>query len=102
MIDSILAVLIWALVPFAWVSTAVLVYAARQRPRIGALTERSVIALIIAAFLTSIALIVLNTESGYVILSAELARSVFRVTVLLLGTVPFAWCLLWLTGRLGG
>lgn len=102
MTDTVLAVLIWALVPFAWVSTSVLVYAARQRPRIGALTERSVIALIIAAFLTSIALIVLNTQSGYAFLSPDLARSVFRVTVLLLGAVPFVWVVLWLTGRLGG
>lgn len=100
-IDDLLAVLVYGLVPFSVFSAAVLVWAARQPPRIGALTERAVIAVIIAVFISSIALLVYNTETGRTIIDQEAARIVFRVSVLLLGLVPVSWVILWLTGRLG-
>jgi hypothetical protein len=100
-IDDLLAALIVALLPFAWLSTFVLVWAARTPPRIGALTERAIIAVVIAVFLTAIAVIVLNTETDEAYFPAEVARVAFRVCVLGLGFVPIAWCALWLSGRLG-
>lgn len=96
-----LALLIYALLPFAWLSTAVLIYAAHRPPRIGALTERAVIAIVIAMFLTAVAVIVYNTESDRALLAAEVARVAFRICVLMLGLVPVSWCVLWFLGRLG-
>lgn len=101
MIDQFLAALIYALVPFAWLSTAVLVWAARNGPHIGALTERALIAVVIALFLTSIAVIVVNTETDQSLFAVEVARTVFRLSVIGLGFVPVIWTLLWFTGRLG-
>ena len=99
--DTFLAALIIALLPFAWMSTIVLVWAARKRPRIGALTERAIIAVVIAVFLTAISIIVYNTESDQALFAVEVARIFFRVSVLMLGLIPVYWFLLWLTGRLG-
>lgn len=101
-LDDILAYLVYALVPFAWVSTAILWWAARRPPRIGALTERTVIAFVIAVFLTSIAVIVYNSESERFLFPTEVARIVFRVSVLIIGLVPVSWVILWASGRLGG
>lgn len=101
MIDDILAVLVYLLVPFAWLSTGVLAYAASGKPRVGALVERTWIAFVIAIFLTTVAVIVFNTESDQALIQIEIARIIFRVSVLLLGLVPVAWVILWLTGRLG-
>lgn len=99
-IDDFLALLVYAMVPFGWFSAGVLWYAARQPPRIGALTERAAIAFIIAVFLTSIAVLVLNSEADAAYFGVEVARIAFRVSVLLLGLVPVAWVVLWVTGRL--
>lgn len=98
---DLLALLTYALLAPAWVSTAILLMAAWKRPRIGALTERAAIAFVIAVFLTAIAVIVYNTESDQSLFAVEVARVVFRVSVLFLGLVPVGWCLLWLAGRLG-
>lgn len=100
-LDRLLAFLIFALLPFAWTSTVVLIWAARRKPRIGALTERAAIAFVIAVFLTAIAIIVWNTESDRILFPTEVARVVFRITVLGLGLIPVAWVILWWTGRLG-
>lgn len=100
-LDRLLAFLIFALLPFAWTSTAVLIWAARRKPRIGALMERAVIAFVIAVFLSAIAVIIWNTESERVLFPTEVARVIFRIAVLGLGLVPVAWVILWWTGRLG-
>jgi hypothetical protein len=99
-LDDFLALLVYALVPFAWVSAGILFWAARRPPRIGALTERSWIALVIAIFLTSISVIVFNSESGQTLLAVEVARVIFRASVVLLGLVPVSWVVLWASGRL--
>jgi hypothetical protein len=100
-LDEMLALALYGLLVPAWLSTAILVWAARKPPRIGALTERAVIAVIIALFLTAIAVIVWNTDSESALFAADVARVVFRVCVLLLGLVPVSWCVLWVSGRLG-
>lgn len=100
-LDDFLALMVYALVPFAWFSAGVLWYAARKPPRIGALTERAYIAIVIAVFLSSIAVLVANSEAKSAFLGVEIARIIFRLSVLVLGFVPVAWVLLWATGRLG-
>ena len=100
-LDDLLALLIFGLLPFAWFSTGVLWWAKRKPPRSGALTERAVIALVIAVFLTSITVIVLNTEADRVFFPAEVARVAFRLSVLALGFIPIAWCVLFFAGKLG-
>lgn len=100
-LDDALAILIYILVPFAWISTGILWHAARMPPRIGALTERATIAAVIAVFLTSIAIIVANTQADRAFFAVDIARIAFRVSVLVLGLVPVGWVILWATGRLG-
>ena len=101
-IEDALALMVYILVPVAWVSAAVLGVHARQPPRIGALTERTVIGVIIAVFLTSIAAVIANTEAEQAFIPVEIARNVFRASVVGLGFVPLAWLILFLAGRLDG
>lgn len=99
-INDFLAVLVYLLVPFAWISTGILWHAARMPPRIGALTERAAIAFVIAIFLTSIAILVANSQTDRAFFAIEVARFAFRISVLVLGLVPVGWVVLWATGRL--
>ena len=73
------------------ISAGILGAAAYQKPRIGALTERAVIALIISAFLTAAAVLVLNTATDRGLFGLEVARLVFRLASLAIGFVPLAW-----------
>lgn len=101
MIEPILTALVFALVPVTWLSTGILVVYAYQRPRIGALTERAVIAVMISLLITASAVLVLNTALGRTLFDADLARIIFRVSLLGIGLVPAAWLVLFLTKRLG-
>jgi hypothetical protein len=64
MLERALPIALVLLTLASWFSTALLVRAAWHRPRIGALTERAVIAVILALFGTACVVLVLNTESG--------------------------------------
>ena len=99
-IEDGLALMVYALVPVAWVSAVILGAHARQTPRIAVLTERTIIGIIIAIFLTSIAVIIANTEAEEAFFPLEIARSLFRLSVIGLGIVPAAWLVLFLAGRL--
>lgn len=95
----------FALAAFAiasWCSTALLVRAAIQSPRIGALTERAAIAVILSVFGSVCVILVLNTDSGQALFPLEVARIVFRVCLLALLFIPVYWLGLYLTNRLGG
>lgn len=92
--------LIWALTIVAWLCAMFLVWIARGA-RVGALSERAVVAVGIAAFGTLYSLAVYNTEFGR-ILDNEIVRNAVRVGVSLLLLLPVVWVVLYLTGRLGG
>ncbi len=96
-----LTVALFALVVASWASTVLLFRAALLRPRIGALTERAVIALIISAFGTVCAFLVMNTETGGSLLALDAARVVFRLLLLGFLLVPVYWLWLYATNRLG-
>jgi hypothetical protein len=97
-----LTVLLTLVAIAAWVATAVLVRAAFQRPRIGALTERAVVAFFQSAFGTVCVILVLNTDTNGSILAIEAARILFRVLLLGLLLTPVWWLYLYLSNRLGG
>lgn len=100
-LEGLLTGLVFALVPVTWLSTGILAVFAVQRPRIGALTERAVIALMISLLITSGAVLALNTVLGRALFDADMARIVFRVSLLGIGLVPAAWLVLFVTNRLG-
>lgn len=102
MTAATLTPLLWALTILAWCSFVVLGRAAVQRPRIGALTERTVIAFIIAVLGTVSSLLRSNTDSGFALFPAQVAALIFAVTILVVLSVPTAWLVLWFTNRLGG
>ena len=93
--------LLFGLTGLAWFSFLVLGHAAIQPPRIGALTERTTIALIIALLGTVSCVIVLNTDHGRPWFSTETSSLLFRFAILAVLAVPSAWLILWFSGRLG-
>lgn len=95
-----LAVTIGILTIASWASTFLLIKAAVIKPRIGALTDRALIATIISAFGTVSMLLVINTETGAAFFALDVARATFRVSVLALLLVPVLWIVLFLTDRL--
>lgn len=99
--DDFLSVLALALAPFSVISTVLLARSAVIRPRIGALVERTVIAVVIAVMVVSGALITLNRISGYSLFPVEVSRLLFLLSLITLAMVPVAWLALYVTGRLG-
>jgi len=99
--EAVLTALVFALVPVTWLSTGILTVFALQRPRIGALTERAAIAVMISLLISASALLVLNTSLGLALFPPETARIIFRVSLLGIGLVPAAWLVLFFTNRLG-
>jgi hypothetical protein len=91
--------LIWILTAFAWLGAVVLIVGA-YRYRIGALTERAVLAVIIALFGTVYSGVVLNTEVVHVFDGPTVAFIV-RVFVALLLFVDCYWAVLFVSNRLG-
>lgn len=93
--------LLWILTGLAWVSFLVLSRAAFRGARIGPLTERTFIALILAGLGTVASLLRYNTDSGYSLFTREVATLSFAVAMLLVLLLPSAWLVMWFTGRLG-
>lgn len=98
---DVLPPVIWALGLYAWLSAAVLVRAAYRHPRIGALSERAVVALAIALFGTAYGAVVFNAEVVRVF-DTQTAMVVVRVGVVMLLCLPAWWSWMYVTGRLGG
>ena len=92
---------IWALGIYAWLSAVVLLRAACQSPCIGALSERAVVAVVIAIFGTIYGVVVFNTEVGYIV-DMGTAIVVLRLAAVMLLCVPVWWSWMFITGRLGG
>lgn len=93
--------LLFLLTGLAWTSTLILAYFASRKPRIGALTERTVIAVIISVIGTISCLLVLNTDQGRPYFDRDTASLLFRSAMLLLLLVPTGWLVLFFAGRLG-
>lgn len=101
MLDRMLPWAVVALTIVSWLSAYVLVRAAWQKPRIGALNERAAIAVLIALFGTVSTILVFNTEADHLLLDAEWARVLFRLCLLALLGIPAYWTWLYRSGRLG-
>jgi hypothetical protein len=95
-----LTIAIGCLVVASWLSSGLLVRHALVRPRIGALTDRAIIAVIISIFGTVSVLLTLNTDTGWAFFAVDVARATFRLSVLALLFVPVMWLALYLTDRL--
>lgn len=100
-VDLALVAVSVALLPFSVVSTFLIVSAAYQRPRIGILTDRAIIALDITLMIISGVTVSINRITGYSLFPIEVARVLFLVSLILLELVPVYWLWLWKTGRLG-
>ena len=101
MIAHVPGLLILAAATIAWVSVVILGHAARRQPRIGALTERTVIGAGAAAFVTVKGLIAVHADSGFPFFDASASETILRVASLFLGLAPVYWLILYLRGRLG-
>jgi hypothetical protein len=81
-------------------SFLVLGWNAVKRPRIGALTERTVIAFVLA-FLGTVAFVLrFNSDHGYALFEQPVAALIFAVTMLVVLSIPTGWLVLFLLGRL--
>lgn len=100
-LDGFLVILSLLLLPFCVLSLVVLVWEARKQPRIGALTERAVIAADIMVMVLSGTVLTINRVTGYSLFPVEVARVLFLASLVLLEFVPVAWTVLLLTGKLG-
>lgn len=101
MIDTVLVVVSLALAPFSVFSMLILVYEARRPPRIGALTERAVIAIDITVMVVSGTVLTVNRVTGYSLFPVDVARVLFLASLILLEVVPVVWTILLFSGRLG-
>lgn len=101
MLERILIAVLVLLALTSWFSTTLLLRAAWKRPRIGALTERAAIAVVLAIFGSVCVVLVLNTEAGGALIQLEAARFLFRVCLVILLLIPAYWLVLYLTNRLG-
>lgn len=86
----------------SWLSSALLVRAAIKRPWIGALVERSVLAVLLSFYGSLGWLLTWNRESGYALFPIDLARALFVASLFLLFVVPVLWLGLFGTNKLGG
>ena len=102
LVPTLLPALIVALSIVAVGSALILVRATLIRPRIGALTERAAIAVVIALFGAVYSFVALNTELRSAILTTDEGRTLVRCMVVVLLAIPAWWTWLYLGGRLGG
>lgn len=102
MTDRALSLLILILAGFGWFSTGVLVNAVRKGPRIGALTERAAIGVLLGVFVTIYGVAAYNSDAAFIFLPQDVVRILVRGLVLVLGLIPVYWVYLYLTGKLGG
>lgn len=93
--------LVYVLTVTSWISAGVLGRAAWIKPRIGALTERTFIAVIIAVLGTVSAVLVYNTDHGRILFAIEVSALVFRLAILAILAVPSIWLIVWIRGGLG-
>ncbi len=95
-----LAAVIVVLTVVAWISAAILVHASRKRPRIGALTERATVAVVVAIFGTVYSFTVMNAQIGAWV-DVPTMVLVIRCAVILLLLMPAWWVYLYATRKLG-
>jgi len=98
---SALTPLLWLLTGFAWISFGVLVWAAFEVPRITALSERTLIAFLIALLGTVASLLRYNADTGLSLFPQSTAVLIFVLVILAVLLVPTAWLFLFVLGRLG-
>ena len=98
--DAVLPSIIIALTIVAVMSAAILVRAAILRPHVGALTERAILAVVLAVFGVIYSTIALTTEFGWALFSQADGRAAVRMGVVALLSIPGFWTFLYLTGRL--
>lgn len=85
----------------AWVSFGLLTWASFRGKRIAVLTERTFIAFVLA-MLGSIAFVLrYNSDHGFALFEQPTAALIFAVTMLVVLSIPTAWLLLYILGRLG-
>lgn len=97
--DGLITCAFILLAAFNWSVAALLTRLGRRNPRIRALTERAVLATLIAIVTTAYAGVVANTSAGYPLMDLETARNLVRVAVFALGLYPVWWVWSYYKGR---
>lgn len=98
---SALNPLVYALTFGAWLCVVLLIGPTLVRPRIGALSERTFVAFVIALLGTISSVIVYNTDHDRIIFDAQTAALLFREAIIAVLLIPSIWVVLFLTGKLG-
>lgn len=93
--------LIYLLTGGAWLFVAVVIRPTLRRPRIGALSERTFVGVIIALLGTISSVIVYNTDHDRVLFDQQTAALLFREAIIAVLLIPTIWIVLYLAGRLG-
>ena len=100
MSNGVLPALIAVLTVVAVVSAAVLVHAAYIKPRIGALTERAIGAVVIAVFGFVYSIVAFNNQLALDWWTTEVSVFIVRCGVVTVLLIPAWWTFLYLSGRL--
>lgn len=85
-----------------WPVAIMLIRLARIRPTIRALTERAVLALVIAVATTTYVLVAVNTEIGFAMFDFEIGKVILRLLILAIGLFPLWWLWSYYKGRFHG
>lgn len=93
--------ILWILTGIAFLSFVVLGRAALRPPRIGSLTERTLIAFVIFALGLVGSVLRYNTDTGFSLMPQQVAALIFALTVLVILLIPPAWLFRWYQGKLG-
>jgi uncharacterized membrane protein len=99
MIDALVAVA-FLILPFVnWPVAVLLLRLSLQRPKIRSLAERAFLAFLIAIVTTVYALIVLNTQLGYPVMTRDTSRDIVRLFIFIVGLYPLWWLWAYWTDR---
>lgn len=93
--------ILWILTGIALLSFVVLGRAARRPPRIGSLTERTMIAFVIFVLGGVSSVLRYNTDTGFSLFPQQVAALTFAITILVILLIHAAWLVRWYQGKLG-
>ena len=85
-----------------WPVAIILIRLARIRPTIRALTERAILAVIIAIVTTVYWFIAINTQLGFPVITPTGSMFIIRCTIVTIGLYPLWWLWSYSTGRFKG
>lgn len=95
-VTGLILVFLFAMPIVDWTATVILLRLVRPRIGLTFLTERAFSAIVLSIMTTIYFLVSLNTELGFPEFSAETARVIIRLAVVVLGAAPIFWLVVYL------